>query len=210
MNSAPPPPPPFSTRLRERLSPRMWGLEWLALAAALLGLAPQIWPMSMRERVLLHGEVADASLHAVTRIEHRNNRWGTDKKLGARLIVYHVDFSFRGIASTVGVQHFQVGASDAAKLGLDSANPPDFLRIRHLPPESDRYADEELAAAASKPDVPKSCRPAKLCERVLIDRINTLDAKKFGDRPEAGLTIVGVLVFAAMLAVRAIGLIMLG
>jgi hypothetical protein len=45
---------------------------------------------------------------------------------------------------------------------------------------------------------------------VLIDRINTLDAKKFGDRPEAGLPIVGLLVFAAMLAVRAIGLIMLG
>jgi hypothetical protein len=207
-------PPTFAARLRERLSPRTWALEWVALAASVFGLlsqiAPQLWPPSLREQVLLHGEVADATVRSVTRVERRNTRWGTEKKIGARLIVYHVDLRWNDHGAHA-VSNFPVGAGDAAKLGLDAAKPPTALRIRYLPPDTGRGIREEPAAdATTASGAPETCRPARLCERVVIDAVNSLDAKKFGDRPEATLAVTGLLVFAAMLAVRAIGLIVLG
>jgi hypothetical protein len=212
--------PPFLTRLRERLSPRTWALEWLALALALLGLVsqalPGVWPMSQRERLLLEGETADATVHAVARFNMRNTRWGTDKKIGATLPVYLLNISWR---DERGRQHAVTGyhliESDAAKLGLNrnSGETGGRLRIRYLPlddPALIEHDRRELEAELRSTESLPPCRPFNRCERLLIDELNTFNAKKFGDRPEAGLTIVGLLVFAAMLAVRAIGLIILG
>ena len=212
--------PPFLNRLRERLSPRTWALEWVALAVALLGLvsqlSPGLWPMSLRERLVVEGEVAEATIHAVTRFNMRNTRWGTDKKIGATLPVYLLDMSWRDERGRLhAVTGYHLIEADAAKLGLNR-NPAEAgtqVRIRYLPManpaliENDR---RELEAESPRSDTLPPCRPHNRCERVLIDRINSLEAKKFGDRPEAGLTLVGLMVFAAMLAVRAIGLIMLG
>jgi hypothetical protein len=213
-------PPPFLTRLRQRLSPRTWGLEWIALAVALLGLVsqlmPGLWPMSLRERLLVEGDVAEATIHAVTRFNQRNTRWGTGKKIGATLPIYLLDLSWRDERGQLNaVSGYHLIEADANKLGLTN-NPGRVgtqVRIRYLPLEpaalieSDR---RELEAEHRTSETLPPCRPANRCERVLIDQINTFEAKKFGDRPEAGLTIVGLLVFAAMLVVRTIGLIVLG
>jgi hypothetical protein len=207
--------PPFLARLRERLSPRTWALEWVALVAALLGLIsqalPQLWPLSMRERLLIEGDAAEATVQAITRINLRNVRWGTDKKIGATRPVYLLDLTWsdwRGHRQRVA--GFTIYASDAAKLRLDRTvgETPTHVRIRYLLPAI--LATEPVLAAADPDLVPPPCQPAHLCERVLIEDINTLNAKKFGDRPEPGLTIIALLVFAAMLAVRAIALVMLG
>jgi hypothetical protein len=211
---------PFLTRLRERLSPRTWALEWVALAVALLGLVsqllPGLWPMSLRERLVVEGEVADATVHAVMRFNIRNARWGTDKKIGATRAVYLIDLSWR---DERGRRHsvfsFQLIDADATKLGLNRI-PGDAekqVRIRYLPLDDVALIDSdrrELDVEPRTTDAPPLCRPSHQCRHVLIDQINTLDAKKFGDRPEATLTITGLLVFAAMLMVRTIGLIVLG
>jgi hypothetical protein len=210
----------FLARLRERLSPRTWALEWIALGVALLGLVsqllPGLWPMSLRERLLVEGEVADANIHAITRSNIRNLRWGTDKKIGATRAVYLLDLSWRDERGRRhAVSNYQLIEADAANLGLNRI-PGDVtkpIRIRYLPLDNPTLIQDdrrELEVEPRPSDTVPSCRPTRQCQRVLIDQINTLDAKKFGDRPEAGLAIVGLLVFAAMLAVRAIGLLVLG
>jgi hypothetical protein len=212
--------PPFLARLRERLSPRTWALEWVALAVALVGLVsqalPGLWPMSLREQVVVEGEVDDATVHAVTRFNQRNTRWGTDKKIGATRAVYLLDLSWRDERGRLqAVTGFQMIEPDAVKLGLTGSigTAGKQVRIRYLSLDDPGLIEQdriEREAEHRLTDAMPPCRPLHQCRRVLIDHINTLDAKKFGDRPEAGLAIVGLLVFVAMLAVRTIGLIVLG
>jgi hypothetical protein len=211
---------PFLIRLRERLSLRTWALEWVALAVAAVGLVsqllPGLWPLSLRERLVVEGEVADATVEAVTRFNIRNTRWGTDKKIGATRPVYLVDLSWRDERGRrQAVSNYHLIEADAAKLGLNR-NPGDTakqVRIRYLPLDSPALIESDRRELESEPrnwDAVPPCRPSHQCQHVLIDQINTFDAKKFGDRPEATLAITGLLVFVAMLAVRAIGLIVLG
>jgi hypothetical protein len=203
--------PVLTAKLRERLSPRTWALEWLALGVALLGLFSPLWPMSMRERLVAEGHYADAKIERVTRFNQRNQRWGTTKKIGATLPVYLLDLSWsddRG--SILAVSAFHVSDSDAVKIGLDrGAKSPGTVLIRYFSPDG-AIAHDSPGRAEAIGDTPPLCYPEPLCERVLLDAVNTIDAKKFGDRPEAGLTVVGLLVFAAMLAVRALALILIG
>jgi hypothetical protein len=212
---------PFLARLRERLSPRTWGLEWIALAAALLGLLSQLWPMSMREQLITRGIYTDATVNAVIRFNQRNQRWGTGRKIGATLTLYLIDLTWRderGRRQTVTALH--VSAPDAVRLGLDAVRaapaPEHVVPIRFFPVEhpemleADRRELELSETDKQESNIAPPCRPRHRCERILIDELNSLNAKKFGDRPEAGLTLVALLVFAAMLAVRAIALLVLG
>jgi hypothetical protein len=204
--------PAFAARLRERLSPQTWALEWLALGVALLGLLSPLWPMSMREQLVADGLHADAVIERVTRFNQRNQRWGTTKKIGATLPVYLLDMRWtdeRG--RRIAITAFHVNESDAVKLGLDRAPGGErTLPIRYfLPPAAADEANEGRAMAVSS-DVPTPCYPEAQCQLVLLEGVHTFDAKKFGDRPESGLTLVGLLVFLAMLGVRTVGLVLMG
>jgi hypothetical protein len=207
----------FRARLVERLSPRTWALEWLALAVAVLGLAgqlwPQIWPMSLREQLVAEGELAEAKVASVTLFNQRNTRWGTTKKIGATLPVYLLDLSWEDSAGTrLAVVSFPVSYSDgnALKLNLVPAPLPAKLRIRFLLPQAGMSGTPGDQPPVQAADAPPPCYPAALCVRVLLDAVNSADARKFGDRPEPGLALVGLLVFVAMLGFRALVLLLYG
>jgi Cyanate lyase C-terminal domain len=45
-------------------------------------------------KVLVARVTVEARVQSVRRTEHRKTRWGTDKKLGGRFDVYHLDLSW--------------------------------------------------------------------------------------------------------------------